>query len=178
MTCQDHSGGLTDELPCAVINWSGCATIPIDEDALVDTLNSVIRETGKSTGGLQVILTNDATLHDLNRTYRGVDRPTDVLSFKMDDNIHLEDASLGEVYISIDRARNQAADASRSIDEEIAHLAVHGTLHVLGSEHDTDQGHARMVQLEKVHLAHWRAAVQNRRQLIPSPVHQTRMKGA
>ena len=140
------------------ISWSNDLSLDIDEPALIDALNIVIRDTTEPGGHLHVIMTDDATLQDLNRTYRGIDRPTDVLSFEMDDDVHPEDTSLGEVYISIDRARDQAAEASRSIDEEIAHLAVHGTLHVLGSEHDTDEGHARMVRQEETHLAHWRAA--------------------
>lgn len=140
------------------ISWSNGLSLDIDEHVLIDTLNTVIRDATEPDGHLHVILTDDATLQDLNRTYRDIDRPTDVLSFEMDDDVHPEDTSLGEVYVSIDRARDQAAEASRSIGEEIAHLAVHGTLHVLGSEHDTDEGHARMVRLEEIHLAHWRAA--------------------
>ncbi len=133
-------------------------SLSIDERVLINTLIRVIDESDRDDVHLQVVLTDNAMLQDLNRTYRGINRTTDVLSFEMGDDVHLEDVPQGEVYISIERAREQAAEASRTIDEEIAHLAVHGTLHVLGSEHDTDVGHARMTELEQTHLAHWRAA--------------------
>jgi probable rRNA maturation factor len=148
------------ESPGAVeISWADEVSIAVDEQALLSTLGTALHD-AHTPGRLHIILTDDEALKDLNVTYRGIDRPTDVLSFEMGDDIHHdEESSLGEVYISIDRARDQAAEASRPIDEEIAHLAVHGTLHVLGFEHDTDKGHAEMVQLEETYLTHWRAAV-------------------
>ena len=67
---------------------------------------------------------------ELNREYRGKDRPTDVLSFPMDDPV-----LLGDVVISIERAAEQAERYGFSEDEELARLLVHGTLHLLGFDH-------------------------------------------
>jgi len=105
---------------------------------------------------VSVLLTDDSTIHDLNRTYRGVDRPTDVLSFAQREG---EDASedrgvLGDVVISIERARLQAGDYGHSLDREVGFLAVHGTLHLLGWDHeDPAEEQAMMNKTEEILLA-------------------------
>lgn len=87
------------------------------------------------------MLTDDATVRALNRDFREVDRPTDVLSFPLADPGALEDPDapvfLGEIYISLDTARAQARAARRPFGREVAHLAVHGLLHLLGYDHPT-----------------------------------------
>ncbi len=90
-------------------------------------------------------LADDATLQDLNRTYRGVDAPTDVLSFEMGiadpQSGHLH---LGDIVISTERAAAQAAAAGHPVDAEILLLTVHGTLHLLGHDHAEAEEKARM----------------------------------
>lgn len=102
-------------------------------------------------GDVTVVLTDDQTLRDLNRTYRNIDTPTDVLSFNLDDDLVAEgqeDIPLGDIYISVERARSQAAEAGRPLQHELQHLAVHGSLHLLGFEHDTDAGFRLMREEE------------------------------
>lgn len=89
---------------------------------------------------LSVMLADDTTVHELNRTYRGTDAPTDVLSFSQaegDDFAQPEGTAphLGDVIISIDTARRQAAEYGVSLQDEVAHLLVHGVLHLLGYDH-------------------------------------------
>ena len=89
-------------------------------------------------------VTNDE-IHELNRDYRGVDRPTDVLSFPMldgdadegDIDIHSDSVVLGDIIISAEKAAEQAASYGHSIERELAFLAVHSTLHLLGYDHET-----------------------------------------
>lgn len=94
---------------------------------------------------------DDAYLHELNRAYRGVDRPTDVLSFPCYDAEELDGARaepaplLGEVVISVPRAQEQAKQFGHSVEREMAFLAVHGVLHLLGFDHDTPQREATMM---------------------------------
>lgn len=112
----------------------------------------------ESDGGVTVIISDDEHLHQLNERFRQIDRPTDVLSFELDDTEDPEDDVLGEIYISIDRARDQAREAGHPLEAEVRHLAVHGTLHLLGYEHDTDAGYEKMRSTEiryvKTHLPH------------------------
>jgi probable rRNA maturation factor len=82
-------------------------------------------------GELSVLLTGDREIKELNRDYRSIDKPTDVLSFPQDD----EDELLGDVVINTTRAKEQAESLGVTLDEELARLLVHGTLHLFGYDH-------------------------------------------
>lgn len=88
---------------------------------------------------VSVAFVDDATIRRLNRTYRGTDAPTDVLAFSLADGDAGEPAPggepLGEVVISLETAARQGAEAGHSLAAEVAFLAVHGTLHLLGHDH-------------------------------------------
>ncbi len=81
------------------------------------------------------LLTNDAELQRLNRQFLNHDYPTDVLSFPSGESVHL-----GDLAISVDRAKQQAAEFGHSLEEEIEILMLHGALHLLGMDHETDRG--------------------------------------
>lgn len=99
------------------------------------------------------VLTCDAHIRQLNNQYRNADQPTDVLSFDLSDAVHPEAQCCGELYISVERARHQAAMHNRSPQTEITHLTLHGALHLLGFEHDTQAGYAQMRREEEKYLA-------------------------
>ena len=74
----------------------------------------------------------------MNREYRGIDRETDVISFALEDHKDIEFENLrllGDVYISIDKARSQALDYGHSLKRELSFLTIHGLLHLLGYDH-------------------------------------------
>lgn len=79
---------------------------------------------------VSITLTNDNEIHKLNREYRNIDKPTNVLSFELGD-----DLLLGDIYISLDTVIREAADADISVSEHTAHMVVHGVLHLLGYDH-------------------------------------------
>jgi probable rRNA maturation factor len=94
---------------------------------------------------LTIVLTDDAQLHELNRDYLGVDAPTDVLSFPADEEdpesgVHY----LGDILISIPRAKKQAKAAGHPLEAEVQLLVVHGALHLLGHDHAKAREKARM----------------------------------
>jgi probable rRNA maturation factor len=97
-----------------------------------------------------VIITDDAALDDLNRRFRGTFGPTDVLSFANESKGPFSMGSsdflpyLGDIVISIDRAREQAAEAGGTLEAELQLLAVHGTLHLLGYDHADDREKEQM----------------------------------
>ena len=95
---------------------------------------------------LSVLLCDDGTIHELNRTYRDADRPTDVLAFPMREGEGgaLNPQLLGDVVISIDMARAQAAAHGRFIVAEVIYLFVYGFLHLLGFDHRTAEEDRRM----------------------------------
>ncbi len=96
---------------------------------------------------LTVLVTDDARVHALNRDFRGVDGPTDVLSFGDDDDDEFVVAPeqpryIGDIAISFERVVAQATDYGHSVQRELAYLAAHGTLHLLGYDHEDDPDQA------------------------------------
>jgi probable rRNA maturation factor len=87
-------------------------------------------------GELAVVLAGDRLLRRLNREYRGKDQPTDVLSFPGGGG----EAGLGDVVISVETARRNARGLGRTLPQELDVLVLHGLLHVLGYDHETDDG--------------------------------------
>jgi probable rRNA maturation factor len=97
------------------------------------------------------VITGDAELRRLNRRFRGIDRPTDVLSFPALPCAASNHAPLGDLAISLARARVQARAFGHTAEDEIGILMLHGVLHLLGLDHESDAG--RMARAEK----RWRA---------------------
>jgi probable rRNA maturation factor len=87
-------------------------------------------------GEVALVLAGDRLVHRLNRQYRGKDEPTDVLSFPGGG----AEGSLGDIVISLDTAAKNARSLGRTLPEELDVLALHGFLHVLGHDHETDGG--------------------------------------
>ncbi len=90
-------------------------------------------------------IVSDREMREINRTYRDIDRSTDVLSFPGSDSP--EGHHLGDVVIALPTARLQAQDADRDIEQELKTLILHGVLHCMGHDHETDRG--EMVRLER-----------------------------
>ena len=89
-----------------------------------------------------IIVDNDY-IHDLNKNYRNIDRETDVITFALEDEDTIvmpnEERVLGDIYISIDRAKEQANEFGHSLLRELSFLAVHGFYHLLGYDHMTPE---------------------------------------
>ncbi len=94
-------------------------------------------------GELALVLCGDRLVRRLNRDYRHKDRPTDVLSFPGDGG----EGGLGDIVISVETAERNARGLGRSLPQELDVLALHGFLHVLGHDHETDGG--KMQRLER-----------------------------
>ena len=136
----------------------------VDEDwareVVITTLATVGIQTPAEIG---LVIAGDATVHELNRSYRGIDDTTDVLSFALCEEGDREsegfvmppDATLhlGEVIISWPRAKLQAEEQHHPLEQELALLITHGTLHLLGYDHIEPEGQQRMKALEARVLA-------------------------
>ncbi len=93
---------------------------------------------------MNVIFVDKDNIQQINRDYRGLDRVTDVISFAMHDNDYCEEIDeseeeLGDIFICIDRAIEQANDYGHSIEREVGFLAVHGYLHLCGYDHMNEE---------------------------------------
>jgi probable rRNA maturation factor len=107
---------------------------------------------------LTVVLTDDAQVHELNRQYREVDAPTDVLSFPAGEtDPDSGNLYLGDIVISIERAEAQARAEGHSLEDELRLLVVHGVLHLLGHDHADEEEKARMWAAQSEVLARLKA---------------------
>jgi probable rRNA maturation factor len=105
-------------------------------------------------GEVSVLLTDDAALRDLNRTWRGLDQPTNVLSFPAAKPVNKPGgAELGDIAIAYETLAREAAADGKPFLHHLAHLAVHGFLHLLGYDHQTDSQADAMEGLERAALA-------------------------
>lgn len=105
---------------------------------------------------LSILLTDDAQIHELNRTWRNKDRPTDVLSFPQLEKHEIDRRQsglmLGDVVVSLDTAAAQAQRAGISLEAELRRLLVHGILHLLGHDHIHGGHQARKMRQEEERL--------------------------
>ncbi|WP_457602581.1 rRNA maturation RNase YbeY [Nitratifractor sp.] len=123
-----------------MMNLINTTSIPMDEALLQKIVEAM------SEREVEVILCEDAAICRLNREHRGIDRPTDVLSFPLDQSF--EQTPLGSIVLSVDRAREVAEREGHSMNEELALLLIHGMLHLLGYDHETDDGTMREREAE------------------------------
>ena len=94
---------------------------------------------------ITIVLTDDAQLYELNKEFLGVDAPTDVLSFPASESDpETGTPYLGDILISIPRAKEQAQASGHSVEAEVQLLVVHGTLHLMGHDHAEAEEKARM----------------------------------
>lgn len=100
-----------------------------------------------------IIIVDDTYIHQLNKEYRNIDRPTDVITFALEDEkkciLPTKRRVLGDIYISIDTARTQANLYKHSIEREICFLAVHGFYHLLSYDHQTKEEEKIMFQKQE-----------------------------
>ena len=114
----------------------------------------ILEAAAKEGRELSILLCDDRFIQELNRTYRNLDKPTDVLSFSMTEGEALTSCPelLGDVIISVETAARQAEDAGLTPIAEVTSLLIHGVLHLLGYDHQQDE-HEEWMQREAERIA-------------------------
>ncbi|KAF6636358.1 rRNA maturation RNase YbeY [Paenibacillus sp. EKM208P] len=153
--------------------WNNEQNDMVINESLITLLNNLLEEAGRvegvTDGEVALTFVNDEQIHELNRDYRGIDRPTDVLSFAMKETLDeeleiiyepneensLNDVPdvLGDIIISVQTAQAQCEEYGHSIEREIGFLFVHGFLHLLGYDHQDDVSEAEMMGKQEAVLA-------------------------
>lgn len=102
-------------------------------------VNDTLEMENVSNAEFNIIFVDNSFIKELNKKYRNIDRETDVISFALEDekeeDSFLDNRMLGDIYISVDKAKSQAMEYGHSLKREISFLAVHGLLHLLGYDH-------------------------------------------
>ena len=136
---------------------------------LEDVLQSGLEAHQKPQSEVSVVLVDNQYIQELNSQYRGLDQPTDVLSFAMAEepaegaDVVPEDAPelLGDIFISMERAVEQAKEYNHSLIREVNYLAIHGLLHLLGYDHQTPEDTTEMRAEEEKILAAYKIGRNN-----------------
>lgn len=130
---------------------------PVNVARLRDAAAAALRlQAARENDGLTVVVADDAMVQELNRQFRGIDAPTDVLSFPADSLSDLVPAMpryLGDILIAYPYASAQAAAENHPVQDSMALLVVHGVLHLLGFDHDTAENRAAMWAAQDAILA-------------------------
>ncbi|MEF3254842.1 MAG: rRNA maturation RNase YbeY [Deferribacterales bacterium] len=88
---------------------------------------------------ISLVITDDEEMKNINRLYRKIDKSTDVLSFPINENRVIHSKLLGDIVISIDKARSQSIENGLNLEEEVGNLFIHGLLHLLGFDHERSE---------------------------------------
>jgi probable rRNA maturation factor len=122
--------------------------VSINEQNLKETLQQVMVDLGKGESELLIRIVDKAEIQDLNKTYRDKDRLTNVLSFPSDLPIEIDEAILGDVVICTNVVADEAKAQNKTFDHHLMHMAIHGTLHLLGYDHVEESDANKMESLE------------------------------
>ena len=126
-----------------------------DYDYLYDVINAALEHENVNNAIFSVVFVGDEEIHEMNREYRGVDRVTDVISFAFEDNndlVYNDMRMLGDIFICIPQMKRQATEYGHSEKRELAFLAVHGILHLLGYDHMNEEDEKVMFALQELIL--------------------------
>lgn len=126
-----------------------------DYDYIYNVLDYTLEHQKVDNGVFSIIFVEDDEIHEINKTYRKVDRVTDVISFAFEDNDDLmynEIRMLGDIYVCIPQMKRQAIEYGHSEKRELSFLVVHGLLHLLGYDHMNEEDEKVMFALQELIL--------------------------
>ncbi|MDI3469403.1 MAG: Metal-dependent hydrolase YbeY, involved in rRNA and/or ribosome maturation and assembly [Pseudolabrys sp.] len=122
--------------------------VPAAEATVIEAIGAAAAEISTSAGEVSVVLTDDEAIRRLNRDWRKIDKPTNVLSFPAARTPGLEPVLLGDIVIAYETLEREAAAEGKDFLHHLAHLAVHGFLHLMGYDHQTDSDADDMESVE------------------------------
>jgi probable rRNA maturation factor len=128
------------------IRWERKPSQPAAE-VLRSVVSGCLERIGEQRAEVHLVLTSDEQIRELNRRYRSINRATDVLSFPDGDMLPSGRRLLGEVVVSVETARRQGEKLGHGELRELCELVLHGTLHLLGYDHERDEGEMNETEL-------------------------------
>lgn len=124
----------------------------IDKSFVRKIVKHTLKKMSAENSEVNIIFVGLEEIHEINKTYRGVDRPTDVISFALEDNDDIsvyDERVLGDIYICLDKVHEQAKEYNHAETREMAFLIVHGLLHLLGYDHMIKEEEIIMFNLQE-----------------------------
>lgn len=135
--------------------WGAEADLSISSRKAINAALSQLTITLPEGAEVSTVFTNDAQVHALNKQWRGIDKPTNVLSFAANDGVPPDQWSplLGDIVLARETLEREAGEQGKSFNAHLLHLIIHGFLHLLGYDHETDGEAEEMEDLERKILA-------------------------
>lgn len=130
--------------------------LPLSKKRLLRTAEIVLKRVRRPNGSVSIHCIGDDRMHTLNRVYRGIDRPTDVLSFAAGEGIMKKESGeeIGDIFLSIPYLERQARRVGVPVEEECMRMLIHGILHAVGYDHGKKKDAAIMFALQEDILHH------------------------
>lgn len=141
-----------------MLSISNTTNLEIKEDYFNTVFELTKKELKLKNVFVSLVLVDNKKIKEINKEYRGKNKETDVISFAFEDEAHNPKEGLrvlGEIYISIEKAEEQSRDYCHSLKRELSYLMVHGLLHLLGYNHETDLDKKVMRELEEKILSNY-----------------------
>ena len=126
--------------------------LDVSRENLYNTVRHILQGEGQNNAAVTIVLVDDPYIRKLHHKYRQLNRATDVLSFNLNDELESNSEELGDVYISVDRAREQAYRYRISMENELHLLLIHGCLHLLGYDHKNSRDRKEMRDKEQFYF--------------------------
>lgn len=138
-----------------IVNSDQWQAVPHAEEVVRRAIDAAAMQSASLTAQteLAIMLTDDAEIRTLNRQWRKIDKATNVLSFPATPIPGTPQAALGDIAIAFETLQREADDEGKPFDHHLSHLAVHGFLHLVGYDHETDDDAEKMEGLERGILA-------------------------
>ena len=128
-------------------------------DTVLKVLDSALKKENLDNVSFNLIIVDNEYIHESNKTYRNIDRETDVITFALEDEDSIvlpsDERVLGDIYISIDKAESQSQEYGHSLLRELSFLAVHGFYHLLGYDHMTEEDEKVMFRKQEEVLSEY-----------------------
>jgi len=138
------------ELSCRIDQSGWLECLPELEDVALAAITSGAGQLGREAGQVSLLFTGDDQIRELNRTWRGKDKATDVLSFPAHEMDH---PFYGDIAVSLETSLRDAAAQNKTLPQHLSHLLIHGFLHLMGHDHMNDTEAEEMEALERSALA-------------------------
>ena len=128
--------------------------IQLNKSSIQVLLENILLDNKQNTGSINIIMTDDDTLRRMKKEYFNQDLYTDVIAFNIDDN-----PFEGEIYISLDRIKDNAKKFNQSFEDELKRILIHGSLHLCGYDDKTPKEKLEMTSLEENYLEKFRDSI-------------------
>lgn len=130
-------------------DWPECAALI---DQAIEAAYAHVKDEIPQDIEVSIVLMSDAQIQDLNKDHRGKDKPTNVLSFPLNEPDMIVESALGDIIFALETIQREAKDQDKSFEDHLMHLTIHGFLHLIGYDHETSEEDAEEMEALEIQI--------------------------